>query len=157
MLAGVLSTVADKICVLQKPHIPDSFVTEYLTKIKLVFIGTKNLVVKKVRKSVAIHTHAQNASVRTTKHQNVKKTRTVLINNDIVSHTSSSINPFSEVHEYPSRDVIALHTNSVLDSSQQAYANRITSLTSKLMPLGENIGNMSIDYISRSDICESYL
>ena len=76
------------------------------------------------------------------------------MNDDIVSHTSS-INPICYVHEYPSRDVIALHTNSALDSTRQAYENRITSLASNLMPLGENIGNTSIDYVSKSDICES--
>ena len=83
--------MAPKICVLQKSHILDAFLKEYLTNIKLVFIGKKNSVVQKVRRSVAVHTHAQSASVRTTKGQNVEKTRTVLINDDIVSRTSSSI------------------------------------------------------------------
>ena len=141
--------MALKICALQKSHILEAFLKEYLTNVKLVFVGTKNSDVQKVRRSAAIHTHAQSALVRTTKGQNVEKTRTVLINDDIVSRTSSSIKPLTEVHKYPSRDILALHTNSALDSTQQAYANRITSLTSKLTPLGENIDDTSTDYVSR--------
>ena len=43
----------------------------------------------------------------------------------------------------------------MLDNTRQVDAKSITSLYSKLAPLGENINDMSKGYISRSHICES--